>query len=211
MCLPPDSNRPQFPFDSHPNSSHQEVWREAKSSSESGPSSTKPSKKTAPKLARAGSDGKPKKKRVSHRPPDPAGSMLVSIDRAQLPGQQSLMADSSVRVTKKRPGERKMGRKAVGQGERKRTEEESMLVRLERKKLAGPLGSRVKHIPPPLPPLTHSDSFTMMAAPAPPDPLSKLSHSRPGVIDCCYSHMLSVEQRKPLKKKKRRRHSHGGM
>lgn len=181
ICLPSDSNRPQFPFESHPNSSHQETWREAKSSSESGSSSTKPPKKTTHKLARTGSDGKTKKRR-SHRPPGPAGSMLVSIDRTQLPGQQSLMTDSSVRVTKKRSGEKKVGRKAVGQGER-RMEEESMLVRLERKKLTGPLGSKVKHIPPPLPPLTHSDSFTMIAAPVPADPITcELNHSRPLLI-----------------------------
>ena len=186
------------------------MWREAKSSSESG-SSTRPPKKTTHKLARTGSDGKPKKKRPPHRPPDPAGSMLVSIDRAHLPGQQSLMADSGVRVTKKRSGERKVGRKAVGKAER-RVEEDSMMVRLERKKLAGPLGSKVKHIPPPLSPLTHSDSFTICAAPVPPDPIiCELNHPRPLLIDCHCSHVLSVEQRKPLKKKKKRRHSHGGM
>ena len=85
-----------------------------------------------------------------------------------------------MRVTKKRARGKKKGLKEGKEG--------AMVVRLERRKLAGSMGAR------PVPPLTPTNSFTLMAST---DPLhSKLYSS-------------GEPHSKPMKKKKKR-HAHRG-
>ena len=161
-------------------------------SSDATPRSVKPLKKasSAQRLASTGSEVTPRaKRRKQVKPSDAASSMLVSIDRAQLPSQQNLMSGSAMRVTKKRPGE-KAGRRSLERGEKGRGEkklaEDAMIVRVARKKLAGPMGAKVKHAPPPIfPPAQTAEGsgFMMMAAPTPPDLARETS---------TYTHTLST-------------------
>ena len=160
-------------------------------SSDATPRSAKPLKKasSAQRLASTGSEVTPRAKR--RKQVKPSDAMLVSIDRAQLPNQQSLMSGSAVRVTKKRPGE-KAGRRSLQRGEKGRGEkklaEEAMIVRVERKKLAGPMGAKVKHAPPPIfPPAQTAEGsgFMMMAAPTPPDLARETStYIHPYTVHC---------------------------
>ena len=185
--ISPDPNQSQSPADVHFGKQHD------LRPDHSAVDTSRPVKKAGParsKVASVASNGvlKPRKK----PPAAPHDSMLVSIDRSQLP-----RPDSALRVTKKRSGE-KLGRKGrqpqrERRASRERADEGAMVVRYERRKLAGAMGVKVKHIPPPLPPLSHGHghSFTMMAAPFPPDPLISKTHTHTHIHSRYLSPQLS--------------------
>jgi cohesin loading factor subunit SCC2 len=130
---------------------------------------SKPVKKSSSsrRLSRTDSDDRARKKQ-SHRPPVPTGPMMVSIDRSRLKQRQrhKVTSESSTRA----------GTKKV----KKKREDKVMVVRVERKKIAGSMGTKAAS--------PRSNSFTMMTAPPPSQP---------------------IEPRKPVKKKKRRQSHHG--
>ncbi|CAI8012870.1 Nipped-B-like protein A [Geodia barretti] len=115
---------------------------------------SKPPKKSSSsrRLSRTDSDDRARKKQP-HRPPAPAGAMMVSIDRSRLKQRQrhKVTSESSARAVKKKV--------------KKKKEDEAMVVRVERRKIVGSLGNKTASPP------SRSNSFTMMTAPPPSQPI----------------------------------------
>lgn len=116
--------------------------------------------------------------------------MLVSIDRRQLTKKTKEPS-----VSKKRgSGVRGKKKKQYHHGGDMKEGEKPMVVRLERRKITGPLGMKPA-------PLTHSDSFTMMMNT--PDPLTTSeTHTHTLHLSLYYILSSQLNQEEQLRRKR---------